>query len=98
MFGFTNQPVSRFLIASTTVKFVFAATVPKFVGLTNFAEGIAVVDAIMPIGAELHDPFLTCVPFVRGRSTVAQKLMKLFEEVAEASSPASELNLERQSI
>ena len=75
------------------MKFVFAETVPKFVGLTNLAEGIADVDAITPMGAALHEPVLICVPFVSGRFVVEQKLMKLFEEVAEASSPDSELNL-----
>lgn len=52
------------------------------------------MDAITPIGAALHEPVLIWVPFVSGRLVVAQKLMKLFEEVAEASSPGSELNLE----
>ena len=45
--------------------------------------------AMMPIGAGLHEPVLICWPFVIGRlGTVAQKLMKLFVEVSEATCPA----------
>lgn len=90
VFGLTKKPVLMFWIASCTVKFVFAWTVSRFFGKTNFAEGMAVVAAIMPIGAPLHEPVLICVPFVRGRFVVAQKLMKLLSEVAEATWPASE--------
>lgn len=90
MFGFTKKPVFRFLIAICTVKFVFAWIVSRFFGKTNFADGIAVVAGIRPMGAPLHEPVLICVPFVRGRFDVAQKLMKLFSEVADATWPASE--------
>lgn len=38
-----------------------------------------------PIGAGLHDPVVICWPFVMGRSTVAQKLIKLFDEVNDAT-------------
>ena len=56
------------------------------------ADGMFVVAAMMPIGAGLHEPFLTCWPFVRGNcGTVAQKLMKLLEDVKEGTWPASAL-------
>jgi len=84
--------VSRLSIAIVTVKFVFAFTVPKLGGKTNFDDGMLFTLGITPIGAELQEPFFTCVPFVRGKLTVAQKLMKLLEDVAEAISPASGLN------
>ena len=43
-----------------------------------------------PIGAGLHEPSLICSPFVIFRfGTVAQKLMKLFVDVADATWPAS---------
>ena len=49
-----------------------------------------VVAAMTPIGAGLHDPVTICRPFVRGLpSWVAQKLMKLLEEVREGTWPAS---------
>lgn len=41
-----------------------------------------------PIGAGLHDPVVICWPLVIGKSTVAQKLMKLLEEVNDATWPA----------
>lgn len=41
-----------------------------------------------PIGAGLHDPVVICWPLVMGRSTVAQKLMKLLDEVNDATWPA----------
>ena len=59
------------------VKGVFAAIVPRLGGLTNFACGIFVEGAIMPIGAGLQEPVLICWPLVIGRLVVAQKLMKL---------------------
>ena len=83
------MPVFMFLIAICIVKAWFASMVSPFFGKTNFADGIAVVAAMRPIGAPLHEPVLICVPFVRGRLDVAQKLMKLFSEVAEATWPAS---------
>ena len=43
-----------------------------------------------PIGAGLQEPVVICWPFVIGRlGTVAQKLMKLFVDVSEATWPAS---------
>eukprot|EP00753_Platysulcus_tardus_P019083 PLAT7048.2.p2 GENE.PLAT7048.2~~PLAT7048.2.p2 ORF type:complete len:216 (+),score=6.72 PLAT7048.2:124-771(+) len=48
------------------------------------------VDAMMPIGAGLHEPVVICCPLVIGScGTVAQKLMKLLEEVLEATWPAA---------
>ena len=43
-----------------------------------------------PIGAGLHDPVVIWVLFMSGRlGTVAQKLMKLFEDVSEGTWPAT---------
>jgi len=69
---------------------VFAGRTCKFFGDLNLQDGIAVVAGITPIGAGLHDPVLICWPFVIGKfGTVAQKLMKLFVDVREATWPAS---------
>ena len=58
--GLVKKPVSRCLTAITTSKVVFALTVSKFLGVTNFEEGMFVVGAITPIGAVLHEPVLIC--------------------------------------
>lgn len=81
-------PVSRFLIAITISNVVFALIASKFLGVTNFEEGMFAEGAITPIGAGLHEPFWICEPFVRGRLTVRQKLMKLFEDVRDGDWPA----------
>ena len=87
--GFVKWPVSRFLIASWIVKSWFAGTVAPFGGNTNLAEGMFDCAAMTPIGAGLHEPVLICWPLVMGRfGTVAQKLMKLFVDVADATWPA----------
>jgi len=78
-------PVSKFLIASLMVNKVLAATVPPLGGNTNFDEGIWVLAGMAPIGAGLHEPPMACVPSVRGRLTVLQKLMKLLVDVNEAT-------------
>jgi len=68
------------------VKFVLAWTAPKLVGDTNFALGMLAVDGMRPIGAGLHDPVVICFPLVMGSwGTVAQKLIKLFPDVREAT-------------
>ena len=86
----TKKPVSRFLTAIWIVKSVFALIVAPFGGKTNLDEGMCVVAAMTPIGAGLHDPVVIWVPFVSGRlGTVAQKLMKLFEDVSEGTWPAA---------
>jgi len=72
------------------VNALLAGTVAKLVGNLNFAEGMFDVEGMMPIGKGLHDPDVTCLPFVRGRlGTVAQKLIKLFPDVREATWPGS---------
>ena len=87
--GFVKKPVFRWLIAIWTVKFWFAAIVWPFFGNTNLADGMFVLAAMMPIGAGLHEPVLICWPLVIGSwGTVAQKLMKLFCDVADATWPA----------
>ena len=51
-------------------------------GKVNFEEGSLSAAASCPIGAGLHEPVVTCCPFVIGRSgRVRQKLMKLLAEV-----------------
>ena len=72
-----------------TVKLVFAATVPVFFGKRNFEDGIAALDGMEPIGAGLHEPPVTWAPFVRGRLTVLQKLMKLLVDVSDATCPGN---------
>ena len=87
--GFVKKPVLRCEMAIWIVKFVFAAMVWPFFGKTNLAEGMFDEDAMTPIGAGLHEPVLICWPLVMGRlGTVAQKLMKLFVDVADATWPA----------
>ncbi len=56
---------------------------------TNLDDGMLAVDAISPIGAGLHEPSLICSPFVICLFVVAQKLMKLFVDVSEATWPGS---------
>ena len=56
-----------------------------FVGKVNLQDGMAVVAGIWPIGAGLQEPVLICSPLVMGCFVVAQKLIKLFEEVKEAT-------------
>jgi hypothetical protein len=79
------------LIAIVILNGVFAWTASKFLGLTNFDEGMLVEGAMIPIGAGLQEPPLTCWPFVRGMSTVRQKLIKLFGEVRDGTWPAGAL-------
>ena len=64
-----------------------AAMSCKFLGLVNLLEGIAVVAGICPIGAGLQDPPLTWAPLVMVCPVVAQKLMKLFDDVKDATWP-----------
>lgn len=86
----TKWPVSRLLMAMEIVKAVFALMVPKFAGKVNLDEGMFAVETMIPIGAGLQEPVVICLPLVIGRfGTVAQKLMKLFPEVREATWPAS---------
>ena len=64
----------------------------RLAGVTNLALGMLEAEGIAPIGAGLQEPFLSCWPLVMGRSgSVAQKLMKLMEDVSEATSPASDV-------
>ena len=78
-------PVSMCLVAILISNVVFAWIASKFFGVTNFEEGMLVEGAITPIGAGLQEPLKICWPFVRGRSTVRQKLIKLFEDVRDGS-------------
>ena len=71
------------------VNAVLAAMFCMFVGLVNLLEGIAVVAGICPIGAGLQDPPLTWRPLVMVCPVVAQKLIKLFEDVKDGTWPAS---------
>lgn len=71
------------------VKLVLAWIVPKLGGKTNLAEGMLLTDGIRPMGAGLHEPPLTCDPFVRGKFEVKQKLMKLSLDVRDATWPAA---------
>lgn len=45
-----------------------------------------------PIGAGLHEPPASCFPFVSGRPTSRQKLMKLLVEVREGLWPGAEIS------
>jgi len=57
-----------------------------FVGNTNFAEGMLSVEGSIPMGAGLQEPLVICFPLVMGRlGTVKQKLMKLFDDVRDAT-------------
>jgi hypothetical protein len=77
-------------MANEIVKSLLAGMVSPFVGFVNFADGMFAVEGMIPIIAGLHEPVVICWPFVIGRlGTVAQKLMKLFPEVKDATWPAS---------
>jgi len=62
-----------------------AGIVPKLGGFTNFADGMFVLEGIRPIGAGLHDPVVICRPLVKGCVDSAQKLIKLFPDVSDAT-------------
>jgi len=85
----TKLPVSKLLTAKVMVKFVLAGIVSPFLGLVNLQDGWAVLAGIEPIGTGLQLPPVTCSPFVIGWLTDAQKLMKLFVLVKEATCPGS---------
>ena len=71
------------------VNVVFALIVSRFFGFANLQLGMLLTDARTPIGAALQEPFMICLPFVKGRwGTVAQKLMKLLCDVSEATIPS----------
>ena len=57
-----------------------------FAGKVNLAEGMFSLEGSIPMGAGLQEPVTICFPLVMGRlGTVAQKLMKLFDDVREAT-------------
>ena len=75
-----------FLTFITISNEVSALIVPKFDGELNLPEGMLLDEGMMPIGALLQEPVVTCWPLVRGRlGKRAQKLIKLFDEVSEAT-------------
>ena len=76
-------------MAILIVKLWFAGRVSRFFGDTNLLDGMLFTLAITPIGAALHEPCLTCCPFVKGNLTVAQKFMKLLLDVRDGTWPAS---------
>ena len=60
--------------------------VSPLLGKVNFAEGILSLEGMTPIGAGLQEPVVICFPLVIGRlGTVRQKLMKLLDDVREAT-------------
>jgi hypothetical protein len=77
----------------STVKGVPTRTAAKFFGFLNLDEGSLFLGAVRPIVVGLHEPVRICWPLVRGKLTVAQKLMKLFSDVGAgvvfASGPSS---------
>lgn len=76
-------------MARETVNAWFGGITSRFFGLVNLAEGIFAVEGMEPIGAGLHDPPEICWPLVIGAlGVVKQKLMKLFDEVSDATWPA----------
>lgn len=83
----TKLPVSRLLMFIWMMNAVFDLTLPPFVGNTNLDEGMTVWAAIWPMGAGLQEPVVICWPLVM--VWPAQKLMKLFVDVREATWPAS---------
>jgi len=70
------------------VNAVFSVMDWPLAGNWNFADGMLSTDGITPMGAGLQEPVVICLPLVMGRlGTVKQKLMKLFDEVKEATWP-----------
>ena len=60
--------------------------VSPLLGKVNFAEGMLSLEGMTPIGAGLQEPVVICFPLVIGRlGTVRQKLMKLLDDVREAT-------------
>jgi hypothetical protein len=80
-----------FWMAMETVKGVLVLSVAKLVGKTNLQEGMLSMEVMEPMGAGLQEPVVICFPLVMGVAgrVRAQKLMKLFPEVMEATWPAS---------
>lgn len=72
------------------VNAVLVLTAPKLSGKENLEEGMFSTAGIRPMGAGLHEPLVICLPLVIGSwGTVKQKLMKLLEEVREATWPST---------
>ena len=81
-----KAPVWKLATANLMVNEVFSLRVSPFLGVMNFAEGMLSLEGMTPIGAGLQDPVAICFPFVIGKlGTVKQKLMKLFDDVREAT-------------
>lgn len=76
-------------MAISIVNALLAGIVSKFLGNWNLDDGMLALDGIEPMGAGLHEPPVTCSPFVMVSPVPAQKLMKLFVDVREATWPAS---------
>jgi hypothetical protein len=66
---------------------VLAATVSKFLGKLNLAEGILSTEGISPMGTGLQEPAWTCLPLVMVLPT--QKPIKSFGLVRESASPSA---------
>lgn len=77
-----KKPVCMFWTAIEAVKAWFAGMVSKFFGLVNLDDGILACATMSPIGTGLHEPSLTCRPFVM--VCPAQKLMLVKEKVRSA--------------
>jgi hypothetical protein len=73
------------LMAMIIVNAVSAAMLSKFFGNSNLLEGMLSTLGILPIGVGLQDPVVICLPPVRGRSNLAQSLMKLLFDVADGT-------------
>ena len=83
-----KAPVWKLATAIVMVNVVFSFRVSPFLGTVNFAEGILSLEGMAPIGAGLQDPVAICFPLVIGKlGTVKQKLIKLFDDVREATWP-----------
>ena len=84
-----KAPVWKLATASVMVNVVFSWRVSPFLGMMNFAEGMLSSEGMAPIGTGLQNPVaLICVPLAIGNlGTVKQKLMKLFDDVREATWP-----------
>ena len=77
--------MAKLLTVIVIVNAVFSSIeASPFVGKVNLAEGMLLLEGISPTGAGLQEPVVICL--VMGRlGTVKQKLMKLFDDVREAT-------------
>jgi len=85
--AFVNVPSWIPWVFRVTLKLVLAGMVSRFAGLWNLDAGMLLTEGMVPIGMGLQEPVVICRPLVM--VWPAQKLMKLFVDVAAALWPVT---------